>query len=189
MRMILVRHGQSAWNMIYAKTRVDPELPDPGLTEEGRRQAELAAERLRPHAPRRILASPYTRALETAEIIAAALGLAIEVEPLVREHGRFNCDVGSTRSILCRRWPALDFAHLDEEWWPVALDESEAAVAERSRRFAERMRGDPAWPETAVVSHWGFIRNLTGSELKNGELIGWDPVRGLQRQLDPGAPG
>ena len=187
--MILVRHGQSAWNVIYAKTRVDPDLPDPGLTDEGRRQAAFAAERLRAHAPRRILASPYTRALETAAIIAAALGLGVEVEPLVREHGRFNCDIGSARSLLSRRWPALDFAHLDEEWWPTALDESDAALAERSRRFAQRMRDDPAWQETAVVSHWGFIRNLTGSELKNGELIGWDPVLSLERRLGPATPG
>jgi broad specificity phosphatase PhoE len=187
--MILVRHGQSAWNVVYAKTRVDPVLPDPSLTEEGRRQAELAAERLRLQRPRRILASPYSRTIETAEIIARALGLAVEIEPLVREHGRFNCDIGSARSLLAQRWPSLDFAHLDEEWWPAALDETETALAERSRRFRERMTADPAWHAVAVVSHWGFIRNLTGTELRNGELLGWDPVRGLARPLGDDAAG
>ena len=187
--MILVRHGQSAWNVVYAKTRVDPELPDPGLTDEGRRQAELAAARLRPLGAKRLIASPYTRTLETAEIIAGLLGLAIEIEPLVREHGRFNCDIGSARSILARRWPALDFAHLEEEWWPAALDESDADLAARSRRFRDRMTADPAWSEVAVVSHWGFIRNLTGNELKNGELLHYDPVRGLPRPIRPDAVG
>lgn len=187
--MILVRHGQSAWNVIYAKTRVDPELPDPGLTEEGRRQAELAAVRLAAVGAKRLIASPYTRALETAEIIGASLGLAIEIEPLVREHGRFRCDIGSARSILAERWPALDFAHLEEEWWPAALDESDADLAERSRRFRERMTADPAWSEVAVVSHWGFIRNLTGSELKNGELVGYDPIQRLARPIGPHAVG
>lgn len=187
--MIFVRHGQSAWNVVYAKTRVDPVLPDPSLTDEGRRQAELAAERLRPHRPRRILASPYSRTLETAEIIARALGLPIEIEPLVREHGRFNCDIGCARSLLAERWPALDFAHLDEEWWPAKLDETEAALAERSRRFHERMSTDAAWRAVAVVSHWGFIRNLTGTELKNGELLGWDPVRRVVRRLEHDAAG
>lgn len=187
--MILVRHGQSAWNVIYAKTRVDPKLPDPGLTDEGRRQAELAAASLATIGPRRLIASPYTRAIETAEIIGAILGLAIEIEPLVREHGRFNCDIGSARSILAGRWPALDFAHLDEEWWPAALDESEAALAERSRRFRARMTADPAWSEVAVVSHWGFIRNLTGTELKNGELLGYDPIRHQPRPIGPNPMG
>src|SRR5262245_21826728 len=187
--MILVRHGQSAWNVIFAKTRVDPVLPDPSLTDEGRQQAEIAGERLRSHRPRRILASPYSRTIETATIIARVLGLAIEIEPLVREHGRFNCDIGSARRILAERWPALDFAHLDEEWWPTGLDETEEALAERSRRFRARMTADPAWQEVAVVSHWGFIRNLTGNELRNGELLGWDPVQGLPRKLGDGAPG
>jgi broad specificity phosphatase PhoE len=187
--MILVRHGQSAWNVVYAKTRVDPKLPDPGLTEEGRRQAELAAEELRALELKRLIASPYTRAIETAEIIAGILGLAIEIEPLVREHGRFNCDIGSARSLLARRWPAFDFAHLAEEWWPAGLDESEADLAERSSRFRQRMTADPAWPDVAVVSHWGFIRNLTGSELKNGELLGYDPVRGVARPVGGQAMG
>jgi broad specificity phosphatase PhoE len=187
--MILVRHGQSAWNVVYAKTRVDPKLPDPGLTEEGRRQAELAAARLGALDLKRLIASPYTRAIETAEIIAGILGLAIEIEPLVREHGRFHCDIGSARSLLARRWPAFDFAHLEEEWWPATLDESEAALAERSRRFRERMTADPAWAEVAVVSHWGFIRNLTGNELKNGELLGYDPVRGAVRPIAEDATG
>lgn len=183
--MIFVRHGQSAWNVVFSKTRIDdPALPDPSLTDEGRRQADLAAERLRPLGLRRLLASPYSRALETAHIIADRLGgLAIEVEPLVREHGRFQCDIGSRRALLRERWPALDFAHLEEEWWPAALDESEAALATRSRRFRERMAADPAWSAVAVVSHWGFIRNLTSFELKNGDLVSYDPVQGRARLL------
>ena len=40
--MILVRHGQSHFNVHFAKTRVDPGIVDPGLTEEGERQAREA---------------------------------------------------------------------------------------------------------------------------------------------------
>ncbi|HEX4569447.1 MAG TPA: histidine phosphatase family protein, partial [Dongiaceae bacterium] len=104
--MILLRHGQSEFNVVYNATRVDPGIPDPRLTEEGRRQALAAAAALAAHPLERLLASPYTRALETAEIIAGKLGLAIEVEPLVREHCLFHCDIGSPRSALAERWPA-----------------------------------------------------------------------------------
>ena len=68
--MILVRHGQSHFNVVYGATRQDPGIVDPGLTEEGISQAEAAAEALAGHDLRRVLASPYTRTLHTAEIIA-----------------------------------------------------------------------------------------------------------------------
>src|SRR3546814_12714551 len=38
--MILVRHGQSHFNVHFARTRVDPGIVDPQLTEEGERQAQ-----------------------------------------------------------------------------------------------------------------------------------------------------
>ena len=41
--MILLRHGQSEFNVAFNATRVDPGIPDPRLTEEGRRQARAAA--------------------------------------------------------------------------------------------------------------------------------------------------
>src|SRR5882757_10552904 len=81
--MILVRHGQSEFNVVYSKTRVDPGIPDPRLTEEGRRQALLAAERLAGRELTLILSSPYTRALQTAQIIAGELDLPIAIEPMV----------------------------------------------------------------------------------------------------------
>ena len=36
--MILVRHGQSEFNVIFGATRKDPGIVDPKLTEEGRRE-------------------------------------------------------------------------------------------------------------------------------------------------------
>ena len=41
--MLLIRHAQSEWNQFFGRTRVDPGLPDPPLTTEGVRQAEVAA--------------------------------------------------------------------------------------------------------------------------------------------------
>lgn len=172
--MILVRHGQSEFNVIYGATRRDPGIRDPGLTDLGRRQASEAADLLRAHGVRRLIASPYARALETAELIAGALDLPVAVEPLVRERRAFSCDVGTPRSELGRRWPGLDIAHLDEQWWPDA-EESEDEVARRGADFRAAMQTVRDWAEIAVITHWGFIRGLTGQRLGNCETLRFDP--------------
>lgn len=175
--MILLRHGQSEFNVVYSRTRVDPGIPDPRLTEDGRRQAADAGATLRRHRLERLVCSPYTRALETAAIVGGAIGLAVEVEPLVREHCLFQCDIGTPRSVLERRWPEVDFTMIEERWWP-SLDESEETLAARGRDFRRRMaeRGD--WERTAVITHWGFIRALTGLTVSNGHLLRFDPHSG-----------
>jgi len=47
--VILIRHGQSHFNVVFNETRVDPGIVDPGLTEEGERQAAAAAQALLDH--------------------------------------------------------------------------------------------------------------------------------------------
>ena len=173
--MILVRHGQSLFNVHYARTRCDPGIPDPALTEEGRRQAEALAETLRRQGVRRLIASPYTRALETASIIATALDLPISVEVAVREHALFVCDIGTRASELAQRWPALRFDHLDDRWWP-PLDETETALKGRALQFRGAMCEVADWQDVAVVSHWGFIRALAGVELANCQTVRFDPT-------------
>jgi len=182
--MILLRHGQSEFNVVYSRTRVDPGIPDPRLTEDGRRQAADAAAKLERHRLERLICSPYTRALETATIVATALGLAVEIEPLVREHCLFHCDIGSPRSALEQRWPAVDFAMLEERWWP-DLDESETTLAARGQDFRRRMAGRDDWERTAVITHWGFIRALTGLTVPNGHLLRFDPHSGTAVVLAP----
>lgn len=172
--MILVRHGQSEWNAVYNRTRVDPNIPDPPLTAEGRRQAEAAAEVLAGAGLERLLASPYMRTLETAEIIAARTGIGITVEPMVRERTAFSCDIGTPRSRLAARWPELSFDHVEEIWWPSAV-ESEAELGRRCSRFRLTARGLVNWQRVAVVTHWGFIRGIAGVEARNGELVRFDP--------------
>jgi hypothetical protein len=33
------------------------------------------------------------------------------------------------------------------------------------------------WPHVGVVSHWGFIRTLTGREVRNAEAVPFDPTK------------
>ena len=176
--MFLIRHGQSEFNAVYSVTRQDPGIADPVLTEEGRRQAHAAAAALRNGVGspvRRLISSPYTRALQTATIIADALGLEVTVDPLVRERAAFMCDIGASPVDLAQRFPRFRFDHLDDPWWhdhiACGAPETEEALAARGARFRAAMANTPDWPQVAVVTHWGFIRCLTGRPPANGEIV------------------
>ena len=172
--MILLRHGESRFNLHYGATRVDPGIADPELTDTGRAQALAAVELMRARGVARLIASPYTRTLETAHIIAEALELPVLIEPLVRERTAFTCDIGTPRSILASRWPQFSFDHLEERWWNHA-EEDEAALKERCARFRATFARAPDWPTIAVITHWGFIRALTSQAVANGAHLVFDP--------------
>lgn len=176
--MILIRHGQSEFNVRFAVDRVDPGIEDPGLTDLGKRQIAEAARLLseQGHHERltRIHASPYTRTLESAEILAERLGLPIVINSLVREHAHFACDIGSPRPVLAARWPGIDFDPLPEVWWPDREDEQ--TVDRRAMDFRAQAAEEPDWEEWLVVTHWGFIRSLTGHRVANAAILAFDPT-------------
>ena len=192
--MLLIRHAQSEFNAVFNVTREDPGIRDPRLTEEGRRQARRAAETLSGAGIARLIASPYTRALETAAIIAERHDLPITVDARIGERAAFACDVGSPPVALRARWPKLALDHLDEIWWP-ELEESEAALGRRCEAFRAEMAAHPEWARLAIVTHWGFIRCLTGMTVPNGTVLRIDPRQPraavpLPLPDDPGAsPG
>lgn len=176
--MLLLRHGQSHFNKHFSVTRVDPGIPDPTLTDEGRSQIERVAKQLKAEGGSerfdRILASPYWRTLETAEILAAALALPVVIEPLVRERAFFVCDIGSPREKLEKRFGGFSFGDLPDVWWP-NLDETEEQLGERCDRFHAQVASWSDWPRQLVATHWGFIRGLTGQSVENATLVAFQP--------------
>ncbi len=172
--MILVRHGQSHFNAIYNETGEDPGIVDPGLTEAGIQQAEEAAEVLAGRGLTSILASPFQRTLETAEILTAHLDLPVVVDALVREQAAFACDIGSPRETLTVRWPKFDFNAVTDRWWSQS-GESEAQVQARCRIFQDQMLARGDWQSLLVVTHYGFIKGLTGATVANCEHRSFDP--------------
>lgn len=184
--MLLVRHGQSEFNVIYSVTRVDPGIPDPSLTELGRDQAAAAAKAVAGLGLRRLIASPYTRTLQTAAIVAEALGLAVEVDARVRERAAFACDIGSAPADLKARFPSLRFDHLDHPWWHdhvgLGAPETEATLAERAAAFCRETAERDDWRHTLVVTHWGFIRAVAGRTAVNGEIVPIDLAEAVERR-------
>jgi broad specificity phosphatase PhoE len=181
-RMILLRHGQSEFNLHFGATRRDPGIVDPRLTELGYTQAQEAAQQLLGQGIERVIASPYTRALQTARPVAEALGLPLTIDPIVRERFAFACDIGSPRTGLERDWPDLDFSRVEEVWWP-AEEEPEASIIDRAARFRSMLAERHDWANTLVVSHWGFILSLTGQSVTNGQWLRCDPTEPAPERL------
>lgn len=104
--MILwVRHGQSTWNVL---DRMQGAELSPPLTDLGLEQAARAAQSLVDAGAVRLVSSPATRATETAEVIAARLGLEVEIEPLLLEKGleeSYTSVLLRVQQILDRGWP------------------------------------------------------------------------------------
>ncbi len=173
--MILLRHGQTLWNLHYGQTRIDPGLPDPGLTQEGRRQAEAAAAMLAGRGVSLLFTSPYRRTLETAAAVAVRLDIPIFVEPLLRERAGFSCDIGTRVGMLAEAWPDLDFSALDEQWW-CDLGETHEHVLARARAFRAAVAERPDQDRICAVTHWGVIRALTGETVENGVIREHDPT-------------
>lgn len=100
--VLLVRHGQSAWN---AEQRWQG-WADVPLSELGRQQAKAAAASI--GAVDAMAASDLSRAMETADIIAGELGVGpVVVEAGLRERsvGEFS---GLTRAEISARWPEME---------------------------------------------------------------------------------
>jgi len=180
--MILLRHGQSEFNLHFSATRRDPGIVDPKLTPLGHAQAEAAARVLAQEPITRIITSPYTRALQTAAPLARTLAVPVFINPTVRERYAFACDIGTPRTELERDWPDRDFSGLDEVWWP-AIEEPADAVQARAALFRAELAALPDWSQTVVVSHWGFIMCLTGQSVMNGTWLRCDPQAPPPREL------
>lgn len=173
--MILLRHGQSEFNVHFGVTRRDPGIVDAPLTDLGRFQAAEAAATLAEQRIARIITSPYTRALQTTEAVAGRLRVPVIVNPIVRERYAFACDIGTPRTELERTWPQHDFSAIEEVWWP-AVEEPAESIRARAALFRAEMAALPDWSDTLVVTHWGFILSLTGERTMNGQLLRCDPT-------------
>ena len=138
--LLLVRHGETDWN---ASGRLQGHTDRP-LNDYGRRQAAALAEQLADDGVGALYASDLTRAKETAEIVGARLGLAVVLDPGLRER-----NWGS--------WEGLTPA----ERGTVAF-EGEKPEEHRERtmqavlRIAERHPGE----RVVVVTHGGSMRRI-----------------------------
>ena len=153
MTLLLVRHGESEGNV---EGLIQGQLDKP-LTDLGHVQAKAVAERLRADdGIDRIVTSPLSRALQTAEAIASALDLPVTTDDRLMEYD-FGELSGLTAREVAERYPGwswlIDGADTPrdmlpgEEGWP----SFDARIAEA---FADLMALEG---QTVVVTHGGAI--------------------------------
>lgn len=157
-RIILVRHGQTAWNC----TGRFQGHADPGLNGTGQAQAKEAARRLAGERVERIYTSDLTRAVQTSQLIALTHGLSVRVEPLLREidFGRWE---GLTFDEIQSRSPDILKAWMRD---PFAVRIPGGETAEelklRVKEAWNRISGElPAAATVLIVAHGGSLRMLT----------------------------
>ena len=99
-RLVLVRHGQTGWNL---EGRAQGHT-DVCLDEVGRAQAVALAPYVAAMAPTALWSSDLTRARETAEVLAAAAGLEVRLDARLREFDAGERS-GLTVSEFAERFP------------------------------------------------------------------------------------
>jgi len=109
LHLMLVRHGETEWN---AQRRYQGQSDVP-LSEVGRRQAELIADRISGHPIDAVYASDLKRAWETAQIIVEKSGLEIVAEPRLREL-KFGILEGLTFDEALEQYPEMITAWLED---------------------------------------------------------------------------
>jgi broad specificity phosphatase PhoE len=191
--IICIRHGESTFNAAWRAAAVDPLHFDAPLSPVGVEQVRQARRALEHLPVELVVASPLTRALQTAVGLFGGHRHSprFVVHPLMRERVENSCDVGRSPAELAVDFPALDVAHLDDTWWHVDGDpdargiciEPVASVAARALQFRSYLRTRPE-ACIAVVGHGTFFFHLTGRMLANCEMADV----GLDVGCQPGGP-
>jgi probable phosphoglycerate mutase len=153
-RVYFVRHGESEGNVGMAW-----QTWDSPLTEHGREQARFVAQRCTRLPLEHIIASPFPRAKETAEIISKEINIPIEFSDLFVERRRPSEQIGERRdddSIdleIIKHWHEPDWRYSDEENFFDVRDRAFEAL---------RLLEEKEYNHILVVTHGLFLKILLG---------------------------
>ena len=157
MRLVLLRHGRTAWN---AQRRFQGQA-DPELDEVGRAQAYEVAPLIAALRPGMLVSSDAARAMQTAEIVGAAAALPVIPDARFRERGLGHWE-GLTRDEVQARYPD-EYAE-----WMSGQDVNERGGETREQvaaRAAQAFGELPSVPVTVVVTHSATAMALTNALL------------------------
>lgn len=153
-RLVLIRHGESEGN----RDRVFTATPEVPLTDAGRAQVAAAATWIAArYAPARIVSSPFRRARQTADILAAALGLPVTVEEDLRE--RSYGELAGQPYTVARETAGYDPARF-WTWCPPGGGETLEDVARRAGAALDRVARTAPDHDAVVVSHGAVMMGL-----------------------------
>ena len=151
----LLRHGQTDWN-IDLKLQGSTDIP---LNDTGRTQARLAASSLNLEDWDVILASPLSRAKDTADIVALELGMNVVIVPELIERS-----FGVAEGLDHASWRKLYESHQVIEGL-----ESLEDLRTRTVQLLDLIANEYSGQRVLAVSHGAFIRKVLNI-VTNGEL-------------------
>jgi broad specificity phosphatase PhoE len=175
LRLVLARHGRTAANVAHV---LDSRPPGAPLDELGLEQAQRLATRLAERPLRAVYASRATRARQTADPVAAAHGLAVEVVDGVHEVFMGDLEGRSDDAALAT------FDEVYAAWWRGDLDArlpgGESARDVRDR-FLPAVDGvvDGIAGDVLLVSHGAAIRLAAAALLGETAETFYVPNTGL----------
>lgn len=153
-RIHMIRHGHPA------STWGDAD-PDPGLDATGAEQASAVAVALlalpASERPTRVISSPLRRCRETAQPLADALGVVVEIEPRVGE-------IPTPAALSVQARPGWLREAFQGKWSEIKGDLDYVAW---TRQVAQ---GVATYPRAAVFSHFVAL-NAAVSAVTNGEAV------------------
>lgn len=155
-RFIVVRHGETAWNIA---SRIQGQGDSP-LTPKGEAQAEAIATRLARERFDVLVSSDLGRALQTAQRIAAACGHAIVTDRRLRERN-FGQGEGLTYDEVDGRWPnAFSRVRESDPDFAIPGGESRRQFHERVREAFVALEREHRGKRLTVVAHGGVLAAL-----------------------------
>lgn len=151
----LLRHGQTDWN-IDLRLQGSTDIP---LNDTGRTQARLAAATLKREDWDVIIASPLSRAKDTADIVALELGMNVAIVPELIERS-----FGVAEGLDHATWRKLYESHQVIE----GLESLEDLRA-RTVLLLDLIANEYSGQRVLAVSHGAFIRKVL-TIVSDGEL-------------------
>jgi len=167
--ILLIRHGETEWN----REEVFRGRADVPLSARGREQARLLGEALKGSGVRAVYSSPLSRARQTADPLANALGVEVQIEERLVDlsFGRWE---SRTRAEVEKEDPALYSAWLTEPQEFRAPDgESLANVIARAWPAMGEIAALHKGGRAAIVTHRVVCKVLLCAALGAGEAAFW----------------
>lgn len=162
-RLIIWRHGRTAWN---AESRIQGQS-DVDLDDTGRQQAAVAAEVLATLRPDAIVASDLARAVQTAAALAGIVNLPVRHDQRLRERhfgdwqGMSGAEVAAAYPGDYQRW-----RHGDSDLGH-GIEDVDDVAKRGAAALSDAVASVPSGSTVVVATHGAIARYAIG------QLLGW----------------
>ena len=164
MQLLLIRHA--------LPLRSEPgQGSDPHLSEEGVEQAKRLPDALKRFPISRLVSSPQIRSVQTAQPVADALGLTVDIDDRLAEYDRDMAHYIPIEQIAAE-FPE-ELARLASGHLPSSVDE-EAFLARINAGVRDILAAGDHEDTVAVFSHGGVINGLLYSILRTAKILSFN---------------